>query len=197
MASEPRFQSRLFIAGLVPAAIILSSFMVLTGIWSIIRKSDMPPEVESYGFRDKLKGLAYLLPVVGLMFGVIGSIYAGWATPTESAAVGVLGALILSALTGSLTRKGLADSLMGTAYTTCMIGFIVAGAQVMSVMFAYTKILDQSGQLHRLAGPAPLRLHSSPDYLLHADRLRPGRHFDNGPERGHFRSGRQPDGFRI
>jgi tripartite ATP-independent transporter DctM subunit len=132
--------ARLFIAGLVPAAIILSSFMVLTGIWSIIRKSDMPTETESYGFRDKLKGLAYLLPVMGLMIVVIGSIYAGWATPTESAAVGVLGALILSALTGSLTRKGFTDSLIGTAYTTCMIGFIVAGAQVMTVMFAYTRI---------------------------------------------------------
>lgn len=131
--------ARLFIAGLVPAAIILLSFMILTGIWSAMR-SDMPKESESFGIRAKITALAYLLPVVGLMVVVIGSIYAGWATPTESAAVGVLGALILSAATGSLTRKGLVESMFGAARTTCMIGFIVAGAQVMTVMFAYTKI---------------------------------------------------------
>ena len=131
--------ARLFIAGLVPAAIILLSFMVLTGIWAALR-SDMPKESEAFGIRAKLMALVYLLPVVTLMVVVIGSIYAGWATPTESAAVGVLGALILSAATGSLTRKGLVESMFGAARTTCMIGFIVAGAQVMTVMFAYTKI---------------------------------------------------------
>jgi len=131
--------ARLFIAGLVPAAIILLSFMVLTGIWAALR-SDMPKESEAFGIRAKLMALVYLLPVVTLMIVVIGSIYAGWATPTESAAVGVLGALILSAATGSLTRKGLVESMFGAARTTCMIGFIVAGAQVMTVMFAYTKI---------------------------------------------------------
>ncbi|MFW6028062.1 MAG: TRAP transporter large permease [bacterium] len=131
--------ARLFIAGLAPAAIILLSFMLLTAIWSANR-SDMPKESESFGIRAKLKALAYLLPVVALMIVVIGSIYAGWATPTESAAVGVLGALILSALTGSLTRKSLVESMFGAARTTCMIGFIVAGAQVMTVMFAYTNI---------------------------------------------------------
>jgi tripartite ATP-independent transporter DctM subunit len=100
----------------------------------------MPKESESFGIGAKLKALAYLVPVLGLMTVVIGSIYAGWATPTESAAVGVLGALVLSALTGSLTRKSVVESLFGAARTTCMIGFVVAGAQVMTVMFAYTKI---------------------------------------------------------
>jgi C4-dicarboxylate transporter, DctM subunit len=132
--------ARLFIAGLVPAAIILGAFMLLTGIWARLRADHMPPEGAHFGLRERMVGLLRLLPVVGLMVVVIGSIYAGWATPTESAAVGVLGALILSAVTGSLTWQSFVDSLLGAARTTSMIGFIVAGAMVLAVMFAYTRI---------------------------------------------------------
>jgi tripartite ATP-independent transporter DctM subunit len=132
--------ARLFIAGLVPAAIILAAFMLLTGVWARLRADQMPPEFGRFGLRERMLGLLRLLPVVGLMVVVIGSIYAGWATPTESAAVGVLGALVLSAVTRSLTRQSFVDSLLGAARTTSMIGFIVAGAMVLTVMFAYTRI---------------------------------------------------------
>ncbi|ORE90899.1 TRAP transporter large permease [Acuticoccus yangtzensis] len=131
--------ARLFIGGLVPAAIILALFMILTGVWSKLR-GDMPKEVDNYTWRQKLKALLLLLPVLGLMVAVIGSIYAGWATPTESAAVGVLGALVMSLAGGSLTWNTFAQSLMGAARTTCMIGFIVGGATVLTVMFNYTGI---------------------------------------------------------
>ena len=131
--------ARLFIGGLVPAAIILGLFMLLTAVWSKLR-GDMPKEVDSYTWRQKLKALLLLLPVLGLMVAVIGSIYAGWATPTELAAVGVLGALIMSLAGGSLNWKTFAQSLMGAARTTCMIGFIVGGATVLTVMFNYTGI---------------------------------------------------------
>ena len=113
--------------------------MILTGVWSKLR-GDMPKEVDNYTWRQKLKALLLLLPVLGLMVAVIGSIYAGWATPTESAAVGVLGALVMSLAGGSLTWNTFAQSLMGAARTTCMIGFIVGGATVLTVMFNYTGI---------------------------------------------------------
>ncbi|WP_420392304.1 TRAP transporter large permease [Acuticoccus sp.] len=131
--------ARLFIAGLVPAAIILTAFMILTAVWSKLRP-DMPEEEDTYTWRQKGKALLLLLPVLGLMVAVIGSIYAGWATPTESAAVGVLGALVLSLAGRSLTIKTFTESLMGAARTTCMIGFIVGGATVLTVMFNYTGI---------------------------------------------------------
>ena len=131
--------ARLFIGGLVPAAIILGLFMILTAVWSRLR-GDMPNEDERYSWGQKFRALLLLLPVLGLMVVVIGSIYAGIATPTESAAVGVLGALVLSLAGGSLTWKTLVDSLMGAARTTCMIGFIVGGANVLTVMFNYTGI---------------------------------------------------------
>ncbi|WP_108661363.1 TRAP transporter large permease [Acuticoccus kandeliae] len=131
--------ARLFIGGLVPAAIILALFMILTAVWAKMR-GDMPEETQTYTWGEKFKALLLLLPVLGLMFVVIGSIYAGWATPTESAAVGVLGALVLSLAGGSLNWQTLAGSLMGAARTTCMIGFIVGGANVLTVMFNYTGI---------------------------------------------------------
>lgn len=131
--------ARLFIGGLVPAAIILGLFMLLTAVWSKLR-GDMPKEVDNYTWRQKLKALLLLLPVLCLMIAVIGSIYAGWATPTESAAVGVLGALVMSLAGGSLNWNTFAQSLMGAARTTCMIGFIVGGATVLTVMFNYTGI---------------------------------------------------------
>ncbi len=132
--------ARLFIAGLIPAAIILTLFMVVTAIWSVIWRDRMPVEETRYTFREKMKGLVLLAPVLCLMVVVIGSIYLGWATPTESAALGVLGALVMSAIGGSLTVADLRDSLLGAARTTCMIGFIVGGAQVMTVMFNYTGV---------------------------------------------------------
>ena len=132
--------ARLFIGGLVPAAIILFLFMALTAVWAIIRRDRMPVETERYTVRQKLRGLLLLAPVFCLMVVVIGSIYMGWATPTESAALGVLGALVMSALGGSLSWSSLRESLLGAARTTSMIGLIVGGAQVMTVMFNYTGV---------------------------------------------------------
>lgn len=132
--------ARLFIAGLVPAAIILVLFMILTAVWAKLWSDRMPVEKDRYTWRQKMRGLVLLAPVLCLMLVVIGSIYLGWATPTESAAIGVLGALVMSALGGSLNWEGFRESLLGAARTTCMIGFIVGGAQVMTVMFNYTGV---------------------------------------------------------
>jgi C4-dicarboxylate transporter, DctM subunit len=79
-------------------------------------------------------------PIILLVIGVIGSIYFGIATPTESAAIGVVGALVLSALERTLTWTSFVDSVMAAARTTCMIGFIIAAAGFLTVMLAFTKL---------------------------------------------------------
>jgi C4-dicarboxylate transporter DctM subunit len=71
---------------------------------------------------------------------VIGSIYAGFATPTEAAAVGVLGALFLSALSGTLSARSFVESVAGATRTTCMITLILAGAAFLSVSMGFTGI---------------------------------------------------------
>jgi len=72
-----------------------------------------------------------------LIIGVLGSIYLGIATATEAAAVGVLGAFILSAAQGSLNWKTLKDALMGATRLYCMIAFILAGAAFLTLSMGY------------------------------------------------------------
>jgi tripartite ATP-independent transporter DctM subunit len=78
--------------------------------------------------------------VVLLIFAVIGSIYGGFATPTEAATMGVVGALILAAWSGSLTRASFADALMGAVRTSTMIAFILAGAAFLSIAMGFTGV---------------------------------------------------------
>jgi C4-dicarboxylate transporter DctM subunit len=68
---------------------------------------------------------------------VLGSIYAGIATATEAAAVGVIGAMVLSALQGSLTRSSFKEALMGATRLYCMIALILAGAAFLTLCMGY------------------------------------------------------------
>ena len=81
-----------------------------------------------------------LLPTVGLIVAVIGSIYGGLASPTEAAVVGVVGALAIAGLSGGLDRKGAWDSLRGAVITSCMIAFILVGAAFLTGAMGYTGI---------------------------------------------------------
>jgi tripartite ATP-independent transporter DctM subunit len=75
-----------------------------------------------------------------LITAVIGSIYGGFATPTEAATMGVLGALILAVVSGSLTPASFMDSLMAAVKTSCMIAFILAGAAFLSIAMGFTGV---------------------------------------------------------
>lgn len=75
-----------------------------------------------------------------LIAAVLGSIYVGIATPTEAAGIGVLGSLVLALVTGTLNWTTFRDSLFGAAHTSCMIGFILAGAAFLTVAMGYTGI---------------------------------------------------------
>jgi len=91
-------------------------------------------------FRQKLYATRRLFPVVGLILFVLGSIYAGWATATEAAALGVFGALFLSLITGNLNFNTFKESLLGATRTSCMIAFIIAGAAFLSLAMGFTGI---------------------------------------------------------
>ncbi len=132
--------ARLFIAGVVPGLMILAIFMIYTGVWSILNRDIMPKVTERTSLSEKLRRLRRVGPIILLVIGVIGSIYFGIATPTESAAIGVVGALVLSALERTLTWSSFVESVMAAARTTCMIGFIIAAAGFLTVMLAFTKL---------------------------------------------------------
>ena len=130
--------SELFIAGVLPGLVLAALFMAYVALTSLLAK-DWNPDVEPpMSLVAKLRNSAYLLPVIALVMVVIGSMYAGIATATEAAAFGVLGALVLAALQGSLGWTTFRDSLMGAVRTSAMIALILAGAAFLSLAMGYT-----------------------------------------------------------
>jgi tripartite ATP-independent transporter DctM subunit len=91
-------------------------------------------------FGAKLRQSAQLIPCLLLIIAVIGSMFVGWATATEAAAFGVLGSLILAAVTGTLSWSSFRDSLLGATRLSCMIMFILAGAAFLTKAMALTGI---------------------------------------------------------
>ena len=130
--------AKLFIAGIIPGIMIALIFMSYVIIWSLINKKDMPKILENYSFLEKIKRSKQLLPVILLIFSVIGSIYTGIATATEAASLGVVGALILSYFQKSLTLDTFKSSLLGATKTSCMIAFILAGSTFLSLAMGFT-----------------------------------------------------------
>jgi len=133
--------ARLFVAGILPGLLLMVLFAGYVGIWSKLNPAGVPAEEEeSLPLAEKIRRSKPLIPVVLLIVGVIGSIYAGLASPTESAAVGVALAHLLSWRGGSLTRETFGQALMGTVKTSTMIAFILAGAHFLTVSMGFTGI---------------------------------------------------------
>jgi C4-dicarboxylate transporter DctM subunit len=130
--------ARLFAAGIVPGILLMLLFMGYIATWSWMNKDQMPPPEPSLSLVEKIKLSRHLIPVCILIVFVIGSIYTGVATPTESAALGVAGALLLSALAGTLTRANFIESVKESVRTSCMISFIIMGSMFLSSAVDFT-----------------------------------------------------------
>nr|WP_309139426.1 TRAP transporter large permease subunit [Siccirubricoccus sp. G192] len=131
---------RVFIAGLIPGLLVMALFSLYIITWALLRPSKQPPVEPGMPFAAKLRQSAQLIPCGLLIIAVIGTMFAGWATATEAAAFGVLGSLILAAVTGALTWQNFLDSLKGATRLSCMIMFILAGAAFLSKAMALTGI---------------------------------------------------------
>ena len=131
---------RLFIAGITPGIILIGIFSGWIIFRSIITPDIVPIDEKKFTWRERFSTTREMLPVIVLMIAVIGSLYAGIATATEAAAGGVLGALIVSKMSGTLTWENFRESLMGATKTSCMICFILACASFLSTAMAYTGI---------------------------------------------------------
>jgi len=129
--------TRLFIAGVVPGLVLAGLFMSYTIVWSLMNPGKIPPPDPEMTLREKIHASRHLIPVVGLIVLVLGSIYVGIATATEAAALGVVGALVLSVIQGSMTWKVFVQSLMGATRLYCMIAFILAGASFLTLSMGY------------------------------------------------------------
>lgn len=129
--------SDLFIAGVVPGILLATLFSGYIMIWALRHPDQVPPRDAPMSFAEKIKASSSLIPVVLLITTVLGSIYAGIATATEAAGVGVVGALVLSTLQGSMNWPTFRESLMGATRLYCMIAMILAGAAFLTLAMGY------------------------------------------------------------
>lgn len=134
---------KLFIAGILPGILLALLLIVYNMIRCIIDPSLSPKTDDKYTWNDRLKSIPQLAPVVTLIIMVLGSIYTGFATPTEAAAVGVLGALIFAFMTNSMDLNIFMEAMMGSIKTSTMIMLIVCGATYFSVAIGYLGIPAQ------------------------------------------------------
>lgn len=132
--------ARLFLAGVLPGLMLAGLFAGYVMLWSVMNRDKLPAAEPAPSWADRWDAIKALGPTVLLIVAVIGSIYAGIASPTEAAVIGVAGALLISGLSGGLDRESAVASLRGAAITTCMIAFILAGASFLTVAMGYTGI---------------------------------------------------------
>ena len=132
--------ARLFVAGVIPGVLMTALFVGYVALWALANRDALPPAEPRLPLRARLAAARRLIPVFLLILGVIGSIYAGLASPTDAAAVGVVLALVLAASSGQLSRRTFLDGLMAATQTSCMIAFILAGAAFLTVAMGFTGI---------------------------------------------------------
>lgn len=130
---------KLFYAGVLPGLLCATIYIIYIGIRCAINPSLGPPVPieERAGWPEKLKSIRALIGPLLLILVVLGSIYTGAATPTEAAAVGALGSLIIAFINGKLTIATFAEMLKRTFSLTAMVLWILVAASVFNVVYNY------------------------------------------------------------
>lgn len=130
----------LLLAGVIPGIVLSMLYMVLIYVQTRIDPDAAPPyEVETLSLSEKLFLLLRdVVPLVGLMVGIVLMMLYGLATPSEAAAFGALGALVLAALFRAITVKAMTASIMGALRVTIMAYLIVFGSATFSQLLAFS-----------------------------------------------------------
>jgi len=128
---------KLFIAGIVPGLLLAATYMAYIAVRASISPALIPPAGPSATAAELLRSLVNLGPVVFLILLVLGSMYAGYASPTEAAAVGVFGAFIIGALQRSITWSAFGHACISAVRTSSMVGMIVTAAVFLSQAMAF------------------------------------------------------------
>lgn len=131
---------RMFIAGVLPAALVLGLFSGYIVVWALLNPKQQPAESLKMSFLDRVKASRELIPVALLVVIIFSSMIAGIATPTEASAFGVLGALLIAWWGKSLSRASFISSVSGAVRTTCMIMFILGASSFLTVAMGFTGI---------------------------------------------------------
>ncbi|MCL0041364.1 TRAP transporter large permease subunit [Dehalococcoidia bacterium] len=152
---------KLFMAGILPGLLIAGLFMsyiMIRETFGAGKASSSGTIEHRYSWKERIASLPQVLPVIFLIFMVLGSIYMGWATPTEAAALGVVGAMLIAIVSRTLSWRAFTRSLMGAVRTTCMVCFIVTGAAFLSVVAGFLGIPTQLAEIVAAWGLSPYML---------------------------------------
>jgi len=150
--------SKLLIGGIVPG-LILSAIFVAYIVLRVKLEPELAPRTsfaEYHGWRRLQPFLQYVLPLVSIFVIVVGAMIAGWATPTECAALGAFATLFLAFLYRALTLQNLVKALQGTAGISGMILFIIVGATTFSQILSFSGASNGLAQLITGLGLPPL-----------------------------------------
>ncbi len=129
----------LFLAGIIPGIILCFAFSTLIICWAMI-KPEIAPVGERFPIGEKIRSLASLLPIVALFTLIIGGIYGGVFDPTEAAAIGVVGVLVITGAMRRLTLAAIKEALFGALQTGLMIFMVIIGGHVISRFLVLTDI---------------------------------------------------------
>ena len=131
---------KVFLAGLIPGAILTLLFSGYIVAWALANPAKTPRDDFRLSFAEKIYRARHLIPCLALIVFIVWVMVIGWATATEAAAYGVLGALAIAWWSGGLDRRTFWASLMGATRLSCMIMFILGGASFLSSCMAFTGI---------------------------------------------------------
>lgn len=130
----------LFKAAVAPGLVLVVLYISYILVWSFIRKDVAPPLPPQTGSKagNIKRAILAIFPPLTLIVLVLGSIFAGVATPTESASVGSVGAMALAAMYGKLSWKIVEEASLETVKITAMVFAILIGATAFSMVFVYS-----------------------------------------------------------
>src|SRR5690606_20558509 len=149
---------QLYLAGFIPGLLLAALYSLTVLVLCLLRpRWGGVQRRQSVTWGARLRSLVNLLPPLGIFLVVVGSIYAGFATPTEAAAVGVMAALVLAAGYRSLSLPMLRDAVEGTVRTSSMVILIVLAAYFLNFIMTSIGLTDQVTQMIRDLGWTPMQ----------------------------------------
>ena len=147
--------AKMFVAAMVPGVLAAVGYMIAVAVYVRLRP-DAGPAAAPASWAERVASLKETWTII-LIFGVvIVGMYRGWFTPTEGAAVGAFGAMVLAVLHGGMRLPGLIACLQGTAKTSAMIFLIMLGAEMFNAFLSATQTPMLASQMIAQSGLSPM-----------------------------------------
>ncbi|PIC55989.1 C4-dicarboxylate ABC transporter permease [Sporosarcina sp. P12(2017)] len=129
----------LFVASIIPG-IFLTTLLIATVVYLCVKSPTLGPAGEKSSMKDRLLSLVGVIPVAGLFVFVIGGLFFGFFTPTESGAFGAFGAIVISLVMGKMTKGNFLEAMAGTLRSSAMVLMLVVGAMVFGRFLTVTRL---------------------------------------------------------